>query len=84
MKFAGVINQIKKIMWDYSGIIRAREGLETALGKIEKLGRNFNDNFDSKISRKIIETKNMIVVSRLIVKASLRRRKSIGAFYIEN
>ncbi len=77
-------NKIKKIMWDYAGIIRTRKGLLAALGKIKKLELDFKNNFGNKISRKLIETKNMIAVSRLIVKASLGRRKSAGAFYIED
>lgn len=77
-------NVLKGIMWDCVGIIRTKWGLETALGKIEKLREKFNLNFENKINKEIIETKNMIEVSKLIVNASLRRKKSIGAFYIEN
>ena len=80
---ASIQSKIKQIMWDYAGIIRTRKGLLEALVKIEKLGEKFNNNFKNKTNRKIIETKNMIAASRLIVKASLGRRKSAGAFYIE-
>ncbi len=80
---SSINDSIKNLMWGYAGIIRTRDGLKTALEKIKKLEEKLNTDFNNKTSRKIIETKNMITVSRLVISASLRRKKSIGAFSLK-
>ena len=48
--------------------------------------QNITINFliQNKLNKKIVETGNMIIVSRLIIWASLNRKKSVGTFYVEN
>ncbi len=77
-------NKLKEIMWDKVGIIRTTKNLGSALKEIKKLEAKFKNNFKNKLNRKIIETGNMLLVSKLIIKSSLDRKESIEAFYIRN
>lgn len=76
--------KVKEIMWEKAGIIRTKKGLKKALGEIKKLDKRLKSNYDNnKINRIILETKNIVVIVKLIIEASLRRSKSIGCFYLK-
>ena len=66
--------QLQKLMWEKGGIVRRRQDLQAALKQIESW---------EKESIKDIELKNMLLVSRLIVMAALKRKKSLGCHMIE-
>lgn len=67
--------QLQKLMWEKAGIIRRRKDLREALKQIKKLERQ---------GERDIELKNMLLVSRLIVKAALKRKKSLGCHFVYN
>lgn len=69
--------EIKKLMWEYAGIIRNRKEIkETAIPKIEnilKKLRNINGT-----NQNIAECNNMAKTSLLILKSAYKRKASLG------
>ncbi|MCX7796459.1 MAG: FAD-binding protein, partial [bacterium] len=74
--------EMQNLMWKYCGIRRKEEGLRTLLERLEKMQQEVKDmpvnNF------KDVETKNMLVLSKLIAESALERRESRGAHFRED
>lgn len=76
------LDELKRAMWDYVGIVRTTKRLERAHTRIKNLSREINDYYwNFKIESKLIELRNMIQVSDLIVDCALQRRESRGLHY---
>jgi L-aspartate oxidase len=75
---------LKAAMWKNAGIVRNASGLRNALKRIDKLSRDLKSIEDRGISAETIETRNMLLVSKLITKAALMRRESRGGHYRED
>lgn len=71
--------RLKKIMSENVGIIRTKESLRDALYKINEL--EFNLDGKKIYCKEKYELKNAITVSKLIIRAALKREISIGAHY---
>ena len=79
----GDIENIRNLMWNYAGIIRSQKRLkrlETELLFLYNTVENFYK--ENKLSKRLIELRNMITVSRVITKQALRNRESIGCHYL--
>ena len=79
----GDIENIRNLMWNYAGIIRSQKRLkrlETELLFLYNTVENFYK--ENKLSKRLIELRNMITVSGVITKQALRNRESIGCHYI--
>jgi len=76
-------SELQKVMWDYVGIIRDKEGLTLALEKISSLQKKIKVIRTNNVSefKKDFETKNLLALAEIIIKAAISRRKSIGAHY---
>lgn len=72
--------QIQQIMWEKCGIIRSTGQLTDALKHIIKLSTQIQKYQLSK--PKEVEVANMLKTSELIIKAALKRKKSLGAHTI--
>lgn len=76
--------EAKKIMWEKCGIVRTVAGLREGLEKL----REFNSEVEAKMKEKgtkpvaLIEFRNAIESSILIVKSALARKESRGLQYI--
>jgi len=75
---------LKGIMWKNAGIVRNKEDLQAALEKINALQNKMRKAVGSGINADIIEIWNMLLVSKLIVRAALEREESRGAHYRED
>ncbi|MCD6368029.1 MAG: L-aspartate oxidase [Candidatus Aenigmarchaeota archaeon] len=62
--------KIKKLMWKYAGITREENGLKKAMEELEKIK-----------FRGISETRNISLVSKLILKSAIMREESRGVHY---
>ncbi len=71
---------IKKIMWEKVGIVRKKNKLTEALNIFKRFKRQLN-NLDE--NRKLFEARNLVEVATIITKSALKRKKSLGAHYIE-
>lgn len=65
--------QLQKLMWKKVGIIRRPQDLQQALQQIKKW---------EKLKHHDQELTNMLLVSRLIVTAAIKRTKSLGCHFI--
>ncbi len=75
-------NNLRKIMWDYVGIIKSTQDCNKALNQIKNIEKKINQI--KGINYQLIELKNMVLVAKLITIASLKRKNSIGVFYNED
>ena len=75
-------DELKRTLWDYVSIVRTDKRLERARTRIEVLEREINDYYwDSKVDVSLLELRNMIQVSALIVQCALWRKESRGLHY---
>jgi L-aspartate oxidase len=74
---------IRKIMWDYVGIVRNNRRLEEALKRIRTIKEEVENIFrQSRIIPELIELRNMVCVSELITHSALMRKESRGLHYM--
>lgn len=72
-------NKLKKIMWNDVGIIKSVKACNNALKKINEIEKKLNNI--KGINYQLIESRNMVLVAKLITEASLKRKESRGTFY---
>ncbi len=74
--------EIKKIMWNYVGIVRSNLRLQRAMRRIKLLEKETESFYRrTKITPKLLELRNIITVARLIVISALKRKESRGLHY---
>jgi len=74
-------NSLKEIMWNRAGMVREGKGLEEALEKIEGAEKDIGTGKGGRISPEMVELGNMVLVSKLIVRAALEREESRGTHF---
>lgn len=73
-------SELQEIMWDYVGILRDENSLNTANSKLQELKNKFS--FGEKcLNKDEYEFKNMLTVAQLIVDFALKRKESRGSHY---
>lgn len=76
---------IKLTMWNYAGIKRTKKGLTRASADLSYYAhRIFQFYKEAKLNKSIIELRNAIINSQIIVNAALHNEKTIGCHYITN
>ena len=68
------MEELKRTMWDYVGIVRTTKRLERALNRVENLHREIDEYY-------WIELRNEIQVALLIIRSALSRHESRGLHY---
>lgn len=75
---------IQSTMWNYAGIIRSRKRLMRAQADLDYLSHRIEQFYrGAKLSRRIIELRNSVLTSIIIVRAALANPVSKGCHYIE-
>ncbi len=76
------IEEVKRLMWDYVGIVRSDKRLQKAHKRILMLAEDIHDYYKkSTISPRIVELRNLATVAKLIIKSAITRKDSIGLHY---
>ena len=73
--------KVQACMTKYVGIRRTTKGLQYALGYLELAEKRLTEYYLKCISTELLEFRNILITSKLVIVHSLNRKINIGAFY---
>ncbi len=73
---------VKRLMWDYVGIVRTNLRLQRAFRRINLLSEEIQDYYKrSTVSSQLIELRNIATIAQLIIKSAISRKESRGLHF---
>jgi L-aspartate oxidase len=75
-------DELRRFMWDYVGIVRTTKRLQRAAHRATVLNSEIHEYYANfRVSRQMLELRNMACVADLIVRSALARHESRGLHY---